>query len=528
MSTPVLIVASEALPLAKTGGLGDMLSAFAPALQGAGVEPTILMPGYPGAMAQATGLKRVGTLSDLPGGDCVLWRGYMPDTGVRVLLLQNDALYDRPRLYQAADGREWDDNALRFGTLAAAAARIAQGVPGVKRPAIVHAHDWHAGLTPLYMKLLGVTDVKSVFTIHNLAFQGNYPLSLGAELGLPDWVLEAGPDAGGIEFYGQLSFMKAAIRFADAITTVSETYAREIMTPRFGHLMEGVLQENAHKVVGIINGIDGDVWDPRTDAMISRTYRPGEMRGKNACKRALQQLFGLPADPFAPLIALGSRLTWQKMADLAVHTLASLLDTYPRLQVVVLGQGEADAEQAMLRLAHAHPDRVAVHIGYDEKRAHMLHAGADMLLHGSRFEPCGLTPMYAMRYGTVPIASRVGGLADSIVDDGLDPRNVGMPPAHTPLTGFLFDGESVAAMRVACERAIDAFMRPVLWRMIQRNAMERDFSWDGPVARFADLFATLVGMEHVRLKPARMSRVRRSRSSGAANDRKPATVSATA
>lgn len=528
MSTPVLLVASEALPLAKTGGLGDMLSAFAPALQAAGAAPTILMPAYPGAVARARQVSEVCRIDNLPGGDAVLLRARMPDTGMPVLLLKMDALYDRPSLYQAPDGSEWADNAIRFGALAAAAARIAQGLPGVERPHVVHAHDWHAGLTPLYMKMYGVTDIKCVFTIHNLAFQGNYPMAFAEALGLPAWALDSDPNGDGIEFYGQISFMKAAIRYADAVTTVSQTYASEILTPRFGHLMEGVLQREASKLSGIINGIDTEVWDPSSDALIPRTYSHAEMRGKHTCKRGLQRLFGLPMDPFAPIIALGSRLTWQKMADLAAGTLHRLLETYPRLQVVVLGQGERDAEAAMIHLARTYPNRVAVHIGYDEKRAHMLHAGADILLHGSRFEPCGLTPMYAMRYGTVPVASRVGGLADSIRDDGFDPVIAGHDmPQDLRASGFLFEGESVDAMSAAAERAIEAYMRPTVWRALQRNAMASDFSWDGPVARYVALYASLSERTIAEPRLVRVAPLGRSRRN-AANDRKSSDVPALA
>lgn len=498
MPIHVLLVASEALPLAKTGGLGDMLSAYAPALQEGGVDATIILPGYPEAIARAVQVEHVCMLQGLPGGDAELLRARMPDTGMPVLLVKADALYDRSGLYQDPNGAEWEDNAVRFATLSAAAVRVAQGVPGVRKVDLVHAHDWHAGLTPLLMKLAGVT-TPSVFTIHNLAFQGNYPIELGPQLGIPADMLTADPRSpGSIEFYGQLSFMKAAIRYADRITTVSETYAREILTPRFGHLMEGVLQECADKVSGIMNGIDVHTWNPAHDTMIPRHFGIDEMRGKHVCKRELQQVFGLPTDPFVPLLAIGSRLTWQKMGDLALDSIEALMQTYPRLQVVVLGKGEARLEQGMMRLAQRYPDRVSVYVGYDERRAHLLHAGADILLHGSRFEPCGLTPMYSMRYGTIPVASRVGGLADSIVDQGpgasvhasTPQAGAGFPRAAT---GFLFDGETVDAMTQAASRAIEAFMRPSSWRNLQRNAMRADFTWDAPVARYAALYAALCG-----------------------------------
>jgi starch synthase len=419
---------------------------------------------------------------------------------VALLLVRSDALYARTGLYQDEQGRDYTDNAVRFAALSTAAVRIAEGVRGVKKPHVVHAHDWHSGLTPLLMKRAGV-QAKSVFTIHNLAFQGNYSLSLGASLGVPaHWLGPALAEPKSIEFYGALSLMKAGIVHADSVTTVSETYAREILTPHFGHLMEGVLQSCADKLTGVTNGIDGKTWNPATDPLIARNYSFDDMRGKHACKRALQQMFGLPADPFVPLVAVGSRMTGQKLADVVVDAIPQLLDKHARLQIAVIGKGEAYIEQGFRRLALDWPDRVGVHIGYDERRAHALHAGADILLHGSRFEPCGLTQIYAMRYGTVPVASRVGGLADTIVDAAdlrlAIPREAtcDAPAAYAETaapTGFLFDGETAHDVIAGATRAIDAFMRPQQWRTLQRNAMSRDYGWAQPVARFVGLYASL-------------------------------------
>ncbi|SAK83085.1 glycogen synthase [Caballeronia catudaia] len=514
MPLNVLLVASEAVPLAKTGGLGDMVSAYAVALRQAGVDATILLPAYPNAVAQAEGLSQVGTLKGLPGGDATLLRGRMPGSGVPVLLLRCDTLFARTGLYQDAQGRDYTDNAIRFATLSAAAVRIAQGVRGVKKPDIVHAHDWHTGLTPLLMKHAGV-HAKSVFTIHNLAFQGNYALALGASLGVPEkWLVHAFSDPQSIEFYGALSLMKAGIVHADRVTTVSETYAREILTPRFGHLMEGVLQSCADKLSGVVNGIDESTWNPAADPLIERNYSFDDMRGKHACKRALQRRFGLPADPFAPLMAIGSRMTGQKLADVVLDALPRLLQKHPRLQLAVIGKGEGYIEAGFRKLAQAWPDRVGVHIGYDERRAHALHAGADILLHASRFEPCGLTQMYAMRYGTLPVASRVGGLADTIVDaaqeaghvahevlrpsmmlrDGTHDMPIPSRPARRDMrvpTGFLFEGEQIGDIVDGASRAIDAYMRPQVWRALQRNAMSCDFGWNEAVTKMVALYVGL-------------------------------------
>lgn len=494
-----------------------MVSAYAAAAREAGVEATILMPGYPCAFARAKGVTRIGTLTDLPGGDATLYRARMPDANVPVLLLQQDALYARTGFYQDENGEDYADNALRFAALSHAAARIASGVRGVARPDVVHAHDWHAGLVPLLIaqaRNAGITQARSVFTIHNLAFQGNYPMWMAGQLGIPDTLL--GVD--GIEFYGELSFMKAGINFADRVTTVSETYAREILTERYGHRMEGVVAANRHKLAGITNGIDMVMWDPARDPMIGANFSIDDMRGKHACKRELQQLFGLPNDPFAPLVAMGSRLTTQKMADVAVEAIPLLLERYPRLQIAILGQGDHGIEAALRRLAQQWPERFGLFIGFDERRAHMLHAGADILLHGSRFEPCGLAQIYAMRYGTIPVASRVGGLADTIVDcrdpgDAINPllmrtdgaRSLGQTLARfsSAPTGFLFDGESRYAMAAAVGRALDAFVRPAMWRELQRNAMHGDHGWTGPVAKYVAQYAEMTGA-----KPSRTARNR--------------------
>jgi starch synthase len=321
LSLNVLLVASEALPLAKSGGLGDMVSAYAAALRDAGADVSILMPAYPAALERALDVTPIARMTGLPGGDAKLLRGRMPDTAVPVLLLQMDHLFAREGLYRDPQGRDYLDNLTRFASLAAAATRVARGVRHVKRPDIVHAHDWHAGLTPLYMRLAGVA-AKSVFTIHNLAFQGNHPLAMGGWIGIPPELLApALSDERSIEFYGSLSMMKAGIVHADRVTTVSQRYAREILTPRFGYGMEGVLQAQAGKLSGIVNGIDTANWNPATDATIARRYGVDDTAGKQACKRELQQAFGLTREPFAPLVAIGSRLTDQKLADVVVRAL---------------------------------------------------------------------------------------------------------------------------------------------------------------------------------------------------------------
>lgn len=482
MRPHILFVAAEAAPLAKTGGLGDVVGALSSALNRDGIQVTILMPGYASAFERAMKLKPCGRLADLPGGDATLWRGHMPDSDVEVILLRNDALYRRPGSpYLDEHGNEFGDNAVRFAALSHAAARIARGDTEIEVPHIVHAHDWHAGLVPLLMREYG-SSAKSIFTIHNLAFQGNYPLDLAAACGVPEHIRANGS----VEYWSQLSFMKAALNYADRISTVSNTYAREILTPKFGAGFDGLLREREADLVAVPNGIDTEAWDPVQDELIVRNFDVSDLRGKQVCKRELQKTFGLPVDTFAPVMAMGSRLTSQKMADVALDAFPALLATHPRLQIAVLGCGDRGIEAGLRKLAAEYPDRIGLQIGYDEPRAHCLHAGADMLLHGSRFEPFGLTPLYSMRYGTVPIASRVGGLADTIVDAGeVDQPVVGG-------TGFLFDGEEAGDMIAAVDRALAMFARPQLWRAVQCEDMAIDAGWEKSSQLYIDLYRTLM------------------------------------
>ncbi|TFW03469.1 glycogen synthase GlgA [Oxalobacteraceae bacterium OM1] len=479
MKARVLLVASEAVPLAKTGGLADVITSLARALRERGVDATVMIPGYPSAIEQACGLKEIGALPALPGGAGRLLHGTMSDCGVPVVLLQT-AAFDRRAAnpYVDHEGNEYPDNALCFGALAHAAVAICAGETALPAPHVVHANDWHAGLIPTLLKLRGIEGVGTLLTIHNLAFQGNFPMETAAALQIPPELLT--PE--GLEFWGKLSFLKAGLLHADRISTVSRTYANEILTPRFGHGMEGLLNAARERLLAIRNGVDLTAWDAESDTLIARPFSFADMRGKSSCKRDLQTLFQLPIDPFAPILAIGSRITHQKMADVAVASLPQVLRAHPRAQVVVLGRGDKAYEAGFRLLASQFPDRVAVHIGYDERRAHALHAGADMLLHGSRFEPFGLTPLYSMRYGTVPIASRVGGMADTIADAGLH----GTPDAGA--NGILFDGDACEDMTRAVSRAFELYAQPVVWHALQRQAMAADFSWAEPAQQYIDAY----------------------------------------
>jgi starch synthase len=485
----VLIVASEAVPLVKTGGLGDVTTALAAALHEQGVAATILMPGYPAAISGAGKLEEVALLDELPGGPGRLLSGYMPN-GVPIVLLDTERFSARTaNPYVDRDGSEYADNALCFAALAHAAVSICAGRTPLPVPHVVHANDWHAGLIPALLKLEGIDNVGSMLTVHNLAFQGNYPMDIAPALGIPASMLT--PEA--MEFWGQVSFLKAGIRFAGRITTVSTSYAQEILTPRFGHGMDGLLNVRKDTLFAVPNGVDVDIWNPADDALIARNFNMRDLKGKSACKRDLQALFNLPQGPFAPVLAIGSRMTHQKMADVALAALPQILERHQCLQLVVLGCGDRAYEQGFLQLARQFPERVGVHIGYDERRAHALHAGADMLLHGTRFEPFGLTPIYSMRYGTIPIGSRVGGLVDTIADAGADGE------LAEGANGVLFDGEEPQHMIAAMNRAFELFARSGDWQAMQRNAMAVDFAWSGPAKQYMKLYEEIAPADAKRL-----------------------------
>ncbi|MBP6019274.1 MAG: glycogen synthase GlgA [Burkholderiaceae bacterium] len=470
MSLNILVVASEAFPMAKTGGLGDAVSGMAAAIAAAGSHVTLMLPAYPDAGRQVSGLKAVAKLNDLPGGSATVLSGRCKTLGVPVLLLEHATLYQRHGVYADEQGVDYADNAIRFAALSQAAARVAQGLPGVSRPDVVHSHDWHTALTSLYMHQLGVVDVKTVLTLHNVAFQGVYPMSMADALG----ITPAYCTSQCLEFWGQLNFLKAGIQLANKVTVVSRHYAREILTPQFGCGLEGVLADKGADLIAIPNGIDMATWNPAKDSHLHKyRYSVDKMANKAKCKRSLQASFGLQQDAQTMLLAMGSRLTSQKMADVVVQVLPMVLDDHPKVQVAILGKGDKQIEAGLHEVASRYPGRCAVHIGYNEAQAHQLHAGADVLLHGSRFEPFGLTPLYAMRYGTVPICSRVGGMVDTIIDPGWDDPNADMSFA----TGLLFSGDAPADMSAAIDRAIALKALPALWQLMQRNGMSADFGW---------------------------------------------------
>ncbi|HUJ02144.1 MAG TPA: glycogen synthase GlgA [Rhizomicrobium sp.] len=477
----VLFVTSEAYPLAKSGGLADVSSALPAALSRAGIDVRILMPAYPGA---ADALKNARIAARLPQmleiDNSSLIAGELPHSGVPVWLVDAPALFDRHGgLYQDDAGHDWADNARRFAFLAHAAAHVARGIAGWK-PDVVHANDWHAGLVPLLLaKRAGPA---SVFTIHNLAFQGNFPADALQAIGIPGDVFHSD----GLEFYGQASFLKAALRFSDKITTVSPTYAAEALGPDAGCGLEGILRSRAGDFSGILNGIDTDFWNPATDIHLPANYSAGKLSGKRLCKAELQREFALPLAPETPLIGFVSRIAHQKMADVILDAIPAIVDC--GAQFVLLGRGDPALEAGFAAMARRFPENVAVRIGYDEPLAHRLQAGADILLAPARFEPCGLTQLYALRYGTIPIVRKTGGLADTVKDASPDAL------ADRSATGFVFEHADRSGLLYAVGRALQLYKEPLTWRRIMAQAMAQDFSWTASAAKYAALYFELCGV----------------------------------
>jgi starch synthase len=484
----VLHVGAEIFPLLKTGGLADVLGALPAALVAAGADARVLLPAFPALEAALAGAREVAQLT-LPwgGAPARLLAGHfeVPSLrGVPIYLLHHDALFGRPgNPYADASGKEYADNHLRFGLLAWAAARLAEGLAPDWLPQVVHAHDWHAGLAPAYLgfaRTAGASRAASVFTVHNLAYQGLFPASVFGELGLPAGAYTLH----GVEFHGQVSFMKAGLYFADRITTVSPTYAREIQGAEFGCGLDGLLRERSAAVSGILNGVDEAVWNPATDAAIARTYDAGRMAGKGACKAALQRECGLHVQTDAPMFTLVSRLTEQKGLHLVAETLPAIVERGG--QLIVLGSGDAALERAFARAAKAHPRQVALRQGYDEALSHRIFAGSDVTLVPSRFEPCGLTQLYALKYGSLPLVRRTGGLADTVVDCTLEDL------ADEGATGFVFERFDAGDLTRALRRAFALWVRPRDWRVVRARAMAQRFGWDTAAASYLALYRGVV------------------------------------
>lgn len=487
----ILQVAAEIFPLLKTGGLADVVGALPLALRAAGEDVRVLLPAFPAIRAGVPDAAPVAAFHAPWGEPAQLLFGHIapdaaqadgPDGDARripVYLIDAPALYDRPgNPYEDPQRQPYGDNHRRFALLGWAAMRLAQGLDPHWQPELVHAHDWHAGLAPAYLRL-HAPQVRSLFTVHNLAYQGLFPPWDFHGLGLPPEAFHVE----GVEYHGQLSFMKAGLYYADRLSTVSPSYAREIQTPAQGQGLDGLLRDRAGVLHGILNAVDEAVWNPATDAELPRPYGQPDgrrMAGKAACKAALQAELGLAAEPQRPLFIVVSRLSEQKGLHLVLEGLDALLAQGG--QLAVLGSGEGWMEEAFRRQVAAHPARLAAHIGYDEARAHRLFGAGDVVLVPSRFEPCGLTQMYGLKYGALPLVHRVGGLADTVADCSLE--NL----ADGSANGFVFTHFDTADYTRALRRAFALYARPAEWRRVRAAAMGRRAGWDGAAARYIDVY----------------------------------------
>lgn len=469
----VLAVASECAPLVKTGGLADVVGALPAALATQGWAIRTLLPGYPSVISGIKRSRKVMDLDDLLGASARILAAQVE--GLDLLILDAPTLFDRDGSpYLQPDGHDWPDNDLRFAALSYAAAHIAAtGLDGW-RPEIVHLHDWQAGLTPWYLRKLKAP-LPSVMTIHNIAFHGLTPYNRLENLDLP----KSGYTLNGFEYYGHISALKAGLTGAQAITTVSPSYAYELTTPEFGMGLEGVIQSRSADLSGILNGIDTHIWNPAADPAIKPFAAPG---GKAPNTRALRAEFGLTASD-GPLCVVVSRLSDQKGLDLLLDALPALLAHGG--QIALLGSGDRKLEQAWLKAAAAHPGQIGVRIGYDEALSHRMYAGGDAVLVPSRFEPCGLTQMYGLRYGALPVVARTGGLADTVIHANAAALAAGCA------TGLTHSPGSVPALADALSRLCALWQDRTTYLKLQRNAMKHPVGWEASAPKYAALYTQL-------------------------------------
>lgn len=477
----ILLVCSEAYPLMKTGGLGDVCASLPQALRIRGMDARIILPGYPSAFAKAEDVSWTPDTGKTP------WRiasGRLPGTGVPVYLLDWPEYFSRPgNPYRTPEGQDWPDNALRFAAFARAVIEWATATdPNTWKPDLLHLNDWQTGLIgPLMHDHPRRPPI--LFTLHNLAYQGLFPGFTRFQLGLPasHWSPEK------IEFHGQLSFLKAGLVYADAITTVSPTYAREIQMAPLGMGLEGLLHARNRNLQGILIGIDYQEWNPKTDHHLVATYSAEDLSGKQQNKLALQQELGLPQRPHLPLLGFVGRMVEQKGIDLLLEACTPLV-AENKVQLALIGTGQAEYEAAATALAKTYPESCCTRITYDEGLAHRIEAGADLFLMPSRFEPCGLNQMYSLRYGTPPIVHSTGGLADTVIDT--NPQTLEDGTA----TGFRFESATVKALSDTLQRALGLYLAPQKshWRQLQQTGMRSDFSWNRSAQQYCDLYQSLL------------------------------------
>ena len=475
----VLHVAAEIYPWVKVGGLGDVLGALPKAQREIGVRARLLLPAYPALKKAFPDAQPVGALENLLGSGPARFLLALTPEGVPIYLLDAPTLFDRP----GGPYEETGDSYVRFGALSFGAAWLAKhGDAHGWRPRILHCHDWQTALAPVYLAMWGGDRPATVMTIHNLAYQGIYNKDILEKLELPPEAFQMA----GVEYHGDLSFLKGGLHFADRISTVSPTYAQEIQGKAFGEGLEGLLAYRRHDLVGILNGVDGRVWNPSCSPHVPEHFDAIHRSGKKVCKNLLQRELHLSEDAHAPLCVVVSRLAIQKGLDLVLANVEHLLSQ--GAQLALLGSGDPLMEHEFKAAARRHRGRVAVRIGYDEALAHRLLAGADILLVPSRFEPCGLTQLYALKYGAVPVVRRTGGLADTVVDTTVETLAAGTA------TGFAFDHVDGWALGEAISRACELYHRQSKdWAQVQKNGMKQDFSWRASARLYGKLYQELLG-----------------------------------
>lgn len=481
----ILFASSEVHPLIKTGGLADVSGSLPMALRQQGHDVRIIMPAYRKCLEGLDKIYTVATIKldgfHLP---IEILESTLPDSDVSLWLVHSPQHFDREGgPYSSPDGKDWQDNAARFALFSRAIAVLAMNQAGLDwQPDILHCNDWQTALAPALISDLPERPA-TVFTIHNLAYQGLYSREIFDALDLPEkfW------HSDGLEFYGLLSFMKGGLIYADHITTVSPTYAKEICHYEFGYGLEGLLSLRAKqgRLSGILNGIDNKEWNPETDSHISKTYSVNTLRNKFINKTAIQQYFALPNKDDVLVLGFISRLVSQKGIDLTLDAVTKLLESGANIQLACLGSGSADYEQDLRILRARFPDKVGVQIGYDESLAHQIEAGVDVFLMPSRFEPCGLNQLYSLRYGTLPVVRNTGGLADTVVDATEENRK------NETATGFKFDLSTAEALEETLYRTMDLFQRPRIWRKMMMTAMSQNYSWEQSADTYTALYESL-------------------------------------
>ena len=485
----VLYATSEAYPLVKTGGLGDVSHALPTALRRLDIDIRILIPGYPQVLEKLS-LVEVYENLNLFNYSVNILAGTMPDGITPIYVVDCPALYLRDGgPYQNPEGYDWHDNALRFGVLSKVAALFGNH-DLLFKPDVIHCNDWQTGLTAAFLAYSTAPRARTLMSIHNVAYQGIFGAEMVGLLGLP-------PESFnmlGLEFYGMMSFLKAGLYYSDWINTVSPNYAREIQTPAFGHGLDGLLALRHDHLTGILNGVDIDFWNPEADRYIFAPYNKSNLVGKRKNAQALRKKLGLSltkADRsptgYKPLLGVVSRLTSQKGLDLFIPIIPEIVNSDEGAQVAILGSGDHELEARLQQLAELLPGKVSVTFGYDEELAHQIEAGADIFIMPSRFEPCGLNQMYSMRYGTIPVVRRTGGLADTVID--ATPENL---EQQGLATGFVFEKEDSRELLQTIQRTLQAFRDKNIWRKLQQNCMGRDFSWESSAKQYISLYSKLI------------------------------------